>query len=331
MAFLVQYILAALFGTFLVYCGIGLVRPPKKDAPAAAPTREEALRVAAEVAQSGGIPEAVPDAEPANWVAYEGAQDAPPPIPSAVPPPSADPPPPAAQETIVENVRGYTPSTEKIRSSGNGVQCWGVVVKDTDFYDKDGKHREDLLAGGTLVEQTATSRSSIGEMALCRVWRGSFWAGSYLISTANLLRFDGTRDKVDAEGVDLLCAYYKLNSELEKRKEVLVRRAVDANPHGAKLRAVVAKMKDMEKKSAELTKRANDATGAQRNRLLDQRRAIIAEKTAVEAEVRKLTAAYEEWKKTHNVPAADPANDTECQMIQKKMDSIRPELKAFGI
>lgn len=325
MPFLVQYILAALLGTFLVYCGIGLFASPKEEGKAVPPTREEALRIAAQISESGGIPEAVPDSAPVDWPTADSEL---PPPPDAAPPPAA---PAEQQQVVVQDVRGYTPSTEKIRSSGSGVQCWGVVVKDTDFYDKDGKHRDDLLAGGTLVEQTATSRSSIGEMALCRVWRGSFWAGSYLVSTANILRFDGTRDKVDAEGVELLCAYYKLNAAMERRKEALTRRAVEANPFGAKLRAAVTKMKDLEKKTAELTKRANAATGPQRNRLLDERRALIAEKTPIESEVKKLTASYEEWKKTHNVPAADPANDAECQMLQKKMDSIRPELKAFGI
>ena len=117
---------------------------------------------------------------------------------------------PAQAEVIVVTELGYTPSTQRIRASGTDITHWGVTLLQAPFFEKDGKRRAETLPGGTLVEQTAATSSSKGEMALCRFWRGSGWAGPFLVATADLVRFPGGRDEVDADELEVLLRYAEL-------------------------------------------------------------------------------------------------------------------------
>ena len=67
-----------------------------------------------------------------------------------------------------------------------------------------------------------------------RVWRGSSWSGPYLVATADLLRFSGGRDEVDADEFDVLLRYAGLNARAEARKR-----------HGDTLVAVADNVKEI--------------------------------------------------------------------------------------
>ena len=233
---------------------------------------------------------------------------------------------------IVENVRGYTPSTERIRASGRDVTYWGVTIVDTPFYDRDGKLRDEKLPGGTLVEQTASTKSSRGEMALCRIWRNGNWAGSYLVATSDLIRFDGGREKVDANDVDNLCAYYGLNAAFERRKEELVQKAAAANPYFAELKQKATVYNEHRNRAKELTAERNTAKGAARNQIIAELTRLKNAEAREAAEVQSLTRKYEDWKKAHAATTqVNPATDPVCKGCLDKMENLKPKLAVFGI
>ncbi len=233
-------------------------------------------------------------------------------------------------ETIVENVRGYTPSTERIRASGSDVTYWGVTIIDTPFYDRDGKLRDTKILGGTLIEQTGVKSSSKGEMAICRIWRNGNWAGSYLVSTADLIRFDGGREEVDADDVDLLCKYYSYNASVERRKEELTQKAAAANPHFAELKRKATAYNEHKKRAEELTAKRDSAKGAERNNIIAELTKLKNAEAREAAEVQSLTRKYEDWKKAHP-STVNPATDPICKGYLDKMAELKPKLTAFGL
>ena len=240
--------------------------------------------------------------------------------------PNDDPTP----EVIVENVRDYTPSTDRIRASGSDVTYWGVTIVDTPFYDRDGKLRDTKILGGTLIEQTGAKSSSKGEMAICRIWRNGNWAGSYLISTADLIRFDGGREEVDADDVDLLCKYYTYSAAVERRKEELTRKAASANPHYAELKRKATAYNEHRKRAEELTAKRDAAKGAERNRIIAELTQLKNAEARESAEVQSLTTKYEAWKKAHP-SMVNPAADPICKGYLDKMAELKPKLSVFGL
>ena len=233
-------------------------------------------------------------------------------------------------EVIVENVRGYTPSTERIRASGSDVTYWGVTIVDTPFYDRDGKLRDEKLRGGTLIEQTGAKSSSKGEMAICRIWRNGNWAGSYLVSTADLIRFDGGREEVDADDVDLLCKYYGLSAAVDRRKEELVQKAALANPHYAELKRKATAYNEHKKRAEELTAKRDAAKGAERNKIIAELTQLKNAEAREAADVQSLTRKYEDWKKAHP-STVNPATDPICKGYLDKMAELKPKLSVFGL
>ena len=233
-------------------------------------------------------------------------------------------------EVIVENVRGYTPSTERIRASGSDVIYWGVTIVDASFYDRDGKLRDTKILGGTLIEQTGAKSSSRGEMAICRIWRNGNWAGSYLISTADLIRFDGGREEVDADDVDLLCKYYTYSAAAERRKEELTKKAASANPHFAELKRKATAYNEHKKRAEELTAKRDQAKGAERNKIIAELTQLKNAEAREAAEVQSLTTKYEAWKKAHP-STVNPATDPICKGYLDKMAELKPKLTVFGL
>ncbi len=351
MAFLPKYITAAVIGTLAVYVAAPFVRPdlyaenaePSADAPtepvwkpmdAVSDVLPE--KIASLLAKPADASEAAKDAsgvEPdstAADTAPTAEKDAPrqPASPPATPADSgADEP-----EVIVENVRGYTPSTERIRASGSDVTYWGVTIRDTPFYDRDGKLRDEPIAGGTLIEQTGAKRSSKGEMAICRIWRGHTWAGSYLISSADLIRFDGGREEVDADDVDMLCRYYGLSAKVDRRKEELVQKAASANPHYQELKRKATAYNEHKKRAEELTAQRDKAKGSARSKIIAELTQLKNAEAREAAEVQSLTRKYEEWKKAHpNTNGADSSSDPVCKGYLRQMDELKPKLAVFGL
>ncbi len=332
MTFLPKYIAAAIVGTIAVYVGSPFAMPGDGQVPGDGDQVAELPEVL--TFDQADRPPARPIARPASRRIGQPTGRR-----TATPPPPADPAgegqAPAgedAPEVIVENVRGYTPSTERIRASGNDVKYWGVTIVDASFYDRDGKLREERLPGGTLIEQTGAKGSSKGEVAICRIWRNGQWAGSYLVSTADLIRFDGGREEVDADDVDNLCKYYSLNAKAENRKKELAQKAAFANPHFAELKRKATAYNEHRKRAEELTAKRDGATGAERSKIIAELTQLKNAEAREAAEVQSLTRKYEEWKKNHpNAGAANPEADPAYRDYLGKLSELRPKLAVFGI
>ena len=338
MSFLPKYLAVAVVGSVAVYIAAPFARPflfaEEEQSPSAADDTAPQWDYS-EALQSGGG-DAVLTGESAGQPSAMPVRRAPkaPRAPNAATPAqtAANPGGGEAPEVIVENVRGYTPSTERIRPSGNDVAYWGVTIVDAPFYDHNGKLRDDKLAGGTLIEQTGAKNSSKGEMAICRIWRKSGWAGSYLVSTADLIRFDGGREEVDADDVENLCMYYNFNAAVERRKEELVRKAASANPHYAELKRKATAYKEHQKRAEELTAQRDQAKGAARSNIIAELTKLKNAEAREAAEVQALTRRYEDWKKSHpSVSGADPSADPVCRGFIDKMNELKPKLAVFGI
>jgi hypothetical protein len=238
----------------------------------------------------------------------------------------------AAAAVQVVTTIDYTPATQLVPTSGGDVTHWGVTVKNAPFFERDGRRRPEEIDGGTLVEQIGSTTSSKGEMALCRIARGRSWAGPYLIATADLLRYEGTREQVDAAKMQELRQYFALNARLEARKLALLKAAVDANPHGPDLRRAQKAYKEAEKRAQELTSFRDRAIGAERARLADELRRMQVEVASMRERVETLNRRYKEWKSTHGVPAAvDPARDAVIRGLESEMAALRPGLADMGI
>ena len=335
MHFLPKYLITAAIGTAAVYVAAPFARPLlPADTPAPsdeAPIEPTWIQVDVDPDE---FPEAIPSAIASDDNPAGGEMPAVNPSNRQTVKPSNHQTIPEASEpeVIVENVRGYTPSTERIRASGSDVLYWGVTIVDAPFYDRDGKLRDDKIAGGTLIEQTGTKSSSKGEMAICRIWRKTGWAGSYLVSTADLIRFDGGREEVDADDVENLCLYYNYSATVERRKEELVRKAASANPHYAELKRKATAYKEHQKRAEELTAKRDQAKGAERSRIIAELTQLKNAEAREASEVQALTRKYEEWKKAHpSTSGADPSADPVCRGYLGKMAELKPKLAVFGI
>ncbi len=332
MSFFPKYLVVAVISSLAVYVGAPFLRPylpGEKPAPSdEAPTEPTWIQVDVgpdefpEATASAVAPDAdpvgaeTPAAEPSNR--------------QTVKPSNEQPDSQSEPEVIVENVRGYTPSTERIRASGSDVTYWGVTIVDASFYDRDGKLRDTKIVGGTLIEQTGAKSSSKGEMALCRIWRNGNWAGSYLISTADLIRFDGGREEVDADDVDRLCKYYSYSAAVERRKEELTQKAASANPHYAELKRKATAYNEHKKRAEELTAKRDSAKGSERNNIIAELTKLKNAEAREAAEVQSLTRKYEDWKKAHP-SMVNPAADPICKGYLDKMAELKPKLSVFGL
>ncbi len=336
MYFLPKYLTVAVIGTVAVYVGAPYLRPylPSGATPSSdeAPTEPTWTQVAVnpddfaqDFTDDPPNDEATPPLNDATMQRPNDAMTQRPNDATTQRPNDATSP-----EVIVENVRGYTPSTERIRASGSDVTYWGVTIVDTPFYDRDGKLRDTKILGGTLIEQTGAKSSSKGEMAICRIWRNGNWAGSYLISTADMIRFDGGREEVDADDVDLLCKYYTYNAAAERRKEELTQKAATANPHFAELKRKATAYNEHKKRADELTAKRDQAKGTERNRIIAELTQLKNAEAREAAEVQSLTRKYEDWKKAHP-STVNPTADPICKGYLDKMAELKPKLTVFGL
>ena len=342
MGYVLRYLATALVGTLVIYYGLPRLRPllpevirsmsqpaaavpARASAPAREPrpatgSRRETPRTLPLTTPAAGraAPPSAPDAGLPDPAAMQVA--APPPVPAA----------PSAEPTVVTPL-GYTPSVQRIPASGADITHWGVTLQHAPFFEKDGKRRAEVLPGGTLVEQTDAMSSSKGEMALCRIWRGSGWAGPFLVATADLVRFPGGRDEVDADELEVLLRYAELNARAEERRKELTRLSVDANPHAAPLRQLKEAYDAARTEAERLTRERDTARGAERIRLGDDLRRVKDQEPRMRRELESLARQYEAWKSSHAAPAAVPAQDAQLQAIQAQMQALRPRLGNFGL
>jgi hypothetical protein len=338
MGFWLRYLATAIVGTLVIYYGLPSIKPGRpavlRQSLLGKPADVAANRIAPVQVRGASLsPETAPLADPptqamgsaeetASSNAVEGA-----PQQASLPPPdaSAEPPP------VVITERNYTPSTQRIRPSGDDTTHWGVTILDASHFEKDGKRREGNLPGGVLVEQITTTTSSKREFALCRVWRGQEWEGPYLIATADLVRFEGGRGEVDAEALDALCRYYSLNARLEARKSNLVRLAVDANPHAAPLRSLKQGYDEAAARAKQLTQMRDNASGAERIRIGDELRRLKETEPVLRKNLEALTQQYEQWKQSHSTAGVGPAQDSQIQALEVQMKALLPRLHVFGL
>ena len=342
MGYVLRYLATALVGTLVIYYGLPRLRPllpevirsmsqpaaavpARASAPAREPrpatgSRRETPRTLPLTTPAAGraAPPSAPDAGLPDPAAMQVA--APPPVPAA----------PSAAPTVVTPL-GYTPSVQRIPPSGADITHWGVTLQHAPFFEKDGKRRAEVLPGGTLVEQTDAMSSSKGEMALCRIWRGSGWAGPFLVATADLVRFPGGRDEVDADELEVLLRYAELNARAEERRKELTRLSVDANPHAAPLRRLKEAYDAARAQAERLTRERDEARGAERIRLGDELRRVKEQEPRMRRELESLARQYEAWKSSHATPAADPSLDADVQALQAQMQALRPRLGNFGL
>ena len=251
MSFWLRYILILIIGTMTVYWGApALLAHLKPSVPGPHAT------------SAPGTPDYGTTATPAPASATADAPITPAaPRPSIRRPPDADgttvpaaPPAAAPAATPVPTaavtappakvVLDYTPSTTRIPSSGDDVTHWGMAIHLAPFFTKTGKRMDRLLPGGTLIEQITTTVSPDGEFSVCRLWDGKAWSEPFLVSTADLIRFPGGRDEVDADELEILARYHALHADMAARRVELTRAAVDANPHAAPLRELKQRYED---------------------------------------------------------------------------------------
>lgn len=236
------------------------------------------------------------------------------------------------QEVVVENVISYTPSTDRIPSSGPDVQFWGVAINDAQVYERDGRNRDSKIPGGTLVEVTKTSNSSRGEVALCRIRHNNNWVGPYLIATTELIRFEGGREEVDANDVEKLCAYYALNAKMQNRENELKLKVASANPHFAELKRKADQYNAHKKRAEELTAKRDSAKGPERSKIISELTQLKNTEAREASDVAALTKKYEDWKKSHpNAATANVESDAVYMECKRRMEAMLPELAVFGL
>lgn len=228
------------------------------------------------------------------------------------------------------NYHNYTPSTDTIPLSGPDVEQWGVALRNAALFEQDGKRREDKLAGGTLVEQVGVVRSSRGGMAKVRVWRDSRWAGPYLVSPMDLMRFDDRREDYDAESVTSLCSYYALSAQLEQRREELRQEAACKNPYYADLKEAATLYNTNIEDAKRMTKERDNAQGSKRTQIADKLRRMEVENKKLATKVKTLTKKYETWKKNNGMQEAAYDNDSRCRSLSTEMEKLKPRLSLFG-
>ncbi|MDD5706608.1 MAG: hypothetical protein PHR35_11830 [Kiritimatiellae bacterium] len=346
----VRFLAVAVIGTLAIYFGAPRLKPllqtgaqvqaqgaADQAAPRAAPTPHALLAAAPRTSAPAGLSAGinVPDSTAPSLAAddapaVKGTEE-----PASGSDDNATPAPAAAeeQEVVVVNTPDFTPSTQEMPTSGPDVTHWGVTLANTPFFDRDGARRDNEVPGGTLVEITGVTSSSKGEMAICRVaGPQKKWAGPYLLAMVGLMRFEGTRERIDAGQVRDLCRYFALNGKIEARKLELQRAAVDANPHGAELRKAQAEYQSAAEKSEELKNRFEQAQGADRTRVGEELRKLQNDVIRLQERLAYLNRQYKEWKAAHGTPAAaDPARDPVIKTLEAEMARILPRLEGLGV
>lgn len=325
MGFWVKYLATAILGTVLVYYGAPRIKP-------SLPSVVQAMRRPTEMRHAPIRPVSVPAAP----VPVAAPSEAPVRLPDseADTPPDSDRSagqPSAPHAAVVVSEPGYLPSTQRIRPSDGTTTHWGVTVVEASVYEMDGKRRPQPLPGGTLIEQTGTTTSSRGEMAICRIWNGAGWDGPGLVAAADLIRFAGGRDTVDADALATLQRYYTLNARLEKRRQELVRRAVDANPHAAELRRLKQAYDAAAKRAEALTQQRDEQNNAERIRIGDELRRLKESERSMRKQIEGVTTRYEAWKQANGGAAVDASRDPQMQALASQMKELLPRLKDFEL
>lgn len=322
MLFWLKYVLVAAIGTAVLYCSIPLIHPE---------LYAETDFVVAEA-------DAIVDTLPQSTVVTQTAKsETPAPVRVTAPRPA-----PAAKqvvqydddddepEVIVENVTEYKPSTDVIRSSGTGVTHWGITVKETAVYSKDGKNLK-TVPGGTLIEQINSTKTDKGEMSYCKIWKDNVWSGPFLIAGADLIRFPGTREQTDANDVDKLCKYFSLVQQYENRKMEILKANASKNPYYKEFKEKAEAYNKNADRSAELTKQRDEAKGAKRTKLIAELSKLKQEEARQSSELSKIKAKYEDWKKKNSHGEFDYNSDPIFQKLGKQIYDLKFELSDFGI
>lgn len=237
-----------------------------------------------------------------------------------------------AGRASAESGRALPLSLAAIPQASGETALWGVATVDCPVFRKDGKRLSRKMPGGSLVEATKTTLTSKGdEMALCSIWTGSEWDGEYLVPTARLALYEGTREGFLETEVSSLMRYFRLNAELDGRKRALEEEAVNANPHSARVRELDRENKAYAAHVKELTEKRDKATGSERSKIADELRRLETVATRNNKELAKQVALYKEWKARHPVKAKSPEEDARCREISAAMSAMAPSVEMFGV
>lgn len=290
--------------------------PIKERPPKPAPKEEAPAAVAATVETSSGDG-AVPP--PPHGVADSQARD-----------PRADSP----EETPQEAEERPAYSLETIPQSSGEVIRWAIVVKDSNAYSPDGKKIPGKAPGGTLAEitQAVVSKKKI-EFAESRFWDAEKkkWHGPFLVATADLIMFEGTRENLLASDLDNLLKYYEANGILCGRKLALDQALVDANPHAEKLKNLSREYNEKAKLVEELTAKRDQARNAERIKYSDELRRLESEHTRLSSALSRQVELFNKWKENHSSDKADYDSDGKYRRAKAKMKELFPLVKDFGV
>lgn len=245
--------------------------------------------------------------------------------------------PDATSDSSMQNIAQDEPQRPKYsldiipQSEGNIIR-WGVVRHDAGTFKPDGKRISKKAPAGTLIEIISAVMTKQGnEMANCSFWVGSTWSGPYLISSADLIMFDGTRDQVLASDVENLCRFYKLNGLLVNKKAAFEEKIKSENPHYESLKELATKNNEMADRVARLTKERDESTGGARIKAAEELRKLEVENTKLQQELKRKVSFYNDWKKEHSKGSESVENNADYKAVKRQMDEIRPLVRDFGV
>ncbi len=328
MDFWFRYLAVAVLGSALIYLGAPALRPLLARAPAvttAAMRIEPRLEARTEPASPAfTAPPASQEAATPEQLQTPSPEIAPPPV---APARTAQPP----QDLHVVTAPGFTPSTEKLPASGDGVEFWGITVAECDVRGAGGNSLERKVPAGQVVEQIGTVSAAAGERALCRVAQNGGWSEPLLIALSDLFRVPGTRAGVPAETVELLQRYYQLRAQLETRRQSQQQAAASANPHFEAYRRAYRDFSAFTERVKSLTVKRDAASGDKRMQYADELRAMMPEGNRLEKSFHAVQVQYRSWKAKSGTPAAPAAADPELQRLERELAAIQPQVAALGV
>ncbi len=237
---------------------------------------------------------------------------------------------PAASESMASEGVRYL-SLDRIPQASPDVICWGVLRINASAFRVGGKRISERAPGGTLAEITQFVKTKDGvEMARCRLEHNSKWYGPYLIASADIVIYEGTRRDVFYDDLKNLCEYYKVWSAIKAREDELYKSFLNKNPHYRKLRDVTAEYNKMQDSIPELTKKRDSSSGTQRIKYADELRAIEVKQAKMKNEIKELTKQYEKWKASHSMKSY--SSDARYKALLKRLKRILPKVQnIFGV
>jgi len=198
---------------------------------------------------------------------------------------------------------------------------WGVLVRNASHRGLGGNNLGRLDAGTVMSIQKLVP-SDKGDAALGLIDTGGDWKGPALVGLENLLRFDGSLDAAPTEAVGLLCRYYQLRSQVERRRGELRRQRENRNPYNEPYRTAAAALRSFDERVIKLTKQRDEASGVERGKLIDTLHGMKSERTRLRLNVEESEKRRKGWDAQNPEPATAP--------VDKQLEQWQNELARLG-